>query len=249
MKSRYMKSMWPAIGVVVFALALPPVVDAAEPVVEADAMPGAFSASVALTSEYFFRGISQSDDTPAVQGEIGYGYDFEPVTASIGVWASNVRFTDADIEVDYTASLGGEVEGVSWGVGGIYYNYPGAAGSLNYDYWEVFGTLGYDFKIFSVEVGVNHSPDNFGASGDSTYVAAGVTVPLGKYVDFGFAVGHQAIEKEDVFGVPDYFDFLVSLGINIAGVDFTTAYTDTDLSTSECDDACGQVLFTVAHAS
>ena len=33
-----------------------------------------------------------------------------------------------------------------------------------------------------------------------------------------------------------------------AGVDFMIAYMDTDLSTSECDDACGQVLFTVSHA-
>ena len=143
MKSRYLKSRWPAVGVVVFALALAPVVDAAEPVVEADAMPGAFSGSVALTSEYFFRGISRSDDTD---------------------------------------------------------------------------------------------------------VAAGVSVPLGRYVELGFAVGRPSIEKEDVFGVPDYFDFLVSPGINIAGLEFAIAYTDTDLSTSACDDACGPVLFTVSDA-
>ncbi len=143
MRSRDMKSMWPAIGVVVFALALPPVVDAAGPVVEADAMPGAFSGSVALTSGYFFRGISHSD---------------------------------------------------------------------------------------------------------ATYVAAGATVPLGRYVDPGFAVGHRSIEKEAVFGVRGYFDFLASPGINIAGVEFAIAYTDTDLSTSQCDDACRQVLFPVSDA-
>ena len=47
MKSRDMKSRWPAIGVVVFALALAPAVHAAEPVVEADAMPSAFSVAIA----------------------------------------------------------------------------------------------------------------------------------------------------------------------------------------------------------
>ena len=36
-------------------------------------LPGKFSANVALTSEYLFRGLSQTDDAPAIHG----GFDYE----------------------------------------------------------------------------------------------------------------------------------------------------------------------------
>lgn len=35
-------------------------------------IPGTFSANVAITNEYYFRGLSQTDDAPALQG----GFDF-----------------------------------------------------------------------------------------------------------------------------------------------------------------------------
>ena len=38
-------------------------------------LPGKFSANVALTSEYLFRGLSQTDDAPAIQG--GFDYKIE----------------------------------------------------------------------------------------------------------------------------------------------------------------------------
>ncbi len=45
---------------------------AAEPLVEAKGIPGEVSANFALTSEYFFRGLSQTDDAPALQGGMDY---------------------------------------------------------------------------------------------------------------------------------------------------------------------------------
>ena len=37
---------------------------------EKSKVPGTFSANVGLVSEYYFRGISQNDDTPALQGSL-----------------------------------------------------------------------------------------------------------------------------------------------------------------------------------
>src|SRR5262245_8792596 len=65
-------------------------------------VPGKFSANVALTSEYVFRGISQTDDSPAIQG--GFDWSLEklgslPLGLYAGIWGSNVNFhsTNADI--------------------------------------------------------------------------------------------------------------------------------------------------------
>lgn len=63
--------------------------------------PHVFSANVALTSNYMFRGVSQTDNGPAIQG--GFDYEYAPLNLYIGVWASNVDsssgasiFVDAD---------------------------------------------------------------------------------------------------------------------------------------------------------
>ena len=77
----------------------------AEPVQQAQAaekksmIPGEFSAGVLLTNDYVFRGISQTDDVPAIQGNIDWSHDSG---IHLGMWASNVKFTDASIEIDYT---------------------------------------------------------------------------------------------------------------------------------------------------
>ncbi len=47
-----------------------------------------FSANVALTTNYMFRGVSQTNNGPAIQG--GFDYEYSPYNLYVGVWASNV---------------------------------------------------------------------------------------------------------------------------------------------------------------
>ena len=106
---------------------------AAEDIIAADAFPGTFSGNVALTTEYIFRGISQSDDRGAIQGGLTYAYDFGSVVGSLGIWGSNVNFADASVELDYTATLSGKVREIAWNLGYIYYNYPGSNSNVALD--------------------------------------------------------------------------------------------------------------------
>ncbi len=61
-------------------------------------IPGDFSANVGVFSDYTFRGISQTGDEPAAQGGIDYSLDTgaEGVGLYLGVWGSNVDFSDGD---------------------------------------------------------------------------------------------------------------------------------------------------------
>lgn len=200
-------------------------------------VPGDFSANVALTNDYLYRGISQNDEGPAIQG----GFDYTYKMFSAGIWASPVDFNDGDeanIEIDYYASIGSEISGVSWSVGGIYYSYPGARPNLNYDFYEATAGLGYDFGFASAELSVNYSPEFFGDSGDATYLALAVGIPLGDRFSLNLGAGRQWIDDEAAYGVPDYTDWKAGITTSFKGIDIELAYIDTDLSDRECADGC-----------
>lgn len=227
-------------------------------------IPGSFSANVALTSEYLFRGLSQTDDGPALQG----GFDYEvsvakPVSIYGGVWGSNVDFgesgtgaggsTDgANLEMDLYGGLKGGIgdTGLSWDVGFIYYWYPGADSNLNYDFWEIQGALGYDFGFAAVTASLNYSPENFGKSGDAWYpkFAVDVPVPGVKGLSFSGYVAKQYIEKNSVFGTADYVEWNLGVTYNVLGLfDASVNYSDTDVS-PDADGKEEAVLFTVSRS-
>ena len=224
---------------------------------EKSKVPGTFSANVGLASEYYFRGISQNDDAPALQG----GFDYEislakPVTAYVGVWGSNLDFNEgagvdgASIEIDYYGGLKGNLgdSGIGWDVGFIYYSYPGAASNLNYDFIEAQAALSYDFGIAVVTASINWSPENFGDSGTATYPKLAVDVPIGGTgLTLSGYVARQNIEKNAAFGSPDYTEYNVSVGYTLAGFDMSVTYADTSINPS--GDGNGEaVLFSVSRS-
>lgn len=229
---------------------------AAEPLIDEKAIPGEFSANVALVSEYYFRGISQTDDAPAIQGGFDWSMPLSEGGPSLylGVWGSNVDFNEASgvdgatLETDFYGGLSGSVGDIGWDVGVIYYAYPGADGNLDYDFFEAAVAFSYDFGVASATASVNYSPDNFGGSGTAYYPKLAVDVPVGKYLTLSAHVAKQYIEKNTVFGQPDYVDWSVGGTVNVAGFDLNLTYSDTDLSSSECSDACGMLLFSVSRS-
>ena len=118
--------------------------------------PGTFTGTVALTNDYIFRGISQTDHNPAIQGSINYTLDtgFYGTSVYGGVWGSNLDFNDdaatnnngAHLELDWTFGFTGNIldTGIGYTLGAIYYNYPGARNGLSYDYWEFAPALSYN---------------------------------------------------------------------------------------------------------
>jgi len=238
-----------AAGVLAISL-LTPLAAAAE---EKSPIPGTFSANVGMVSEYFFRGISQTDDAPAVQG--GFDYEIEAakdVTLYAGIWGSNVDFNDgasgATLEIDYYGGLRTAIgeTGLSLDAGFIYYSYPGAAGSLNYDFWEVQAALGYDFGPAAVTASLNYSPENFGESGAAYYWKGAIDIPV-KMFTLSAYLARQNIEDNTAFGSPDYTEWNVSLGTSYAGFDFSLAYSDTNISPAG-DGNSEAVIFSVSRS-
>lgn len=215
-----------------------------------DIIPGEFSGSVALTSEYVFRGISQSDEQPALQGSFDYEHDSGFYA---GLWGSSVDFNDGDeasVETDVYGGVAGEIGNISWDLGGIYYAYPGADSSLDYNFFELALALGYDFEIFSVSASANYSPNYFADSGQSLYSAAYVNVPLPYDFSIDAHAGYQQIDDEAAFGADDYADYSIGLGYNLEGFDLALTYIDTSLDEPGdiADNGENRVLFSVSRS-
>jgi uncharacterized protein (TIGR02001 family) len=84
-----------------------------------------FSGNLTIGSDYRFRGFTQTDYQPTIQG----GVDFSHKSGFyIGNWNSNVSstvFNGAPIEMDFYGGWKTEIGGVGLDIGAIYYYYPG----------------------------------------------------------------------------------------------------------------------------
>jgi len=180
------------------------------------------SASVALSSEYVWRGISQSKSDPAISGSIDVGH-----TSGLyaGIWASNVDFgSDASVEVDYYAGFGGDFgdSGVSYDVGGLYYDYPSEKAL---DFFEVYGSLSYSFLTAGVAytawADTKAAEDNVYYSLDATHDIGQFTVAAGVgYYDFDQVAGPN--------GEDSYTNYHVGVSTEFAGFGLDLTYSDTD---------------------
>lgn len=199
---------------------------------------GEWSGNVALSSEYVWRGVSQSNSDPAISG----GFDYSNGMFYAGTWASNVDFQDepedTNMEIDFYGGIAGETEGgLSWDVGVIYYAYPDAD-TADYDFVELKGALGYTFTSgVSVGGAVFWDPDNQnvyveGSAGYSFTDAFSVDATLGNY---SFDAGG------------DYTNWSVGATYSTpVGIDLGLRYWDTDIkATSIAED---RVVFTISKS-
>lgn len=145
---------------------------AAAPALAQDAAPAAAPAptpeftvtgSVALASQYRFRGISQSDNKPVIQGSLTITHASGFYLSTWGSSASannavNIGGTEIDVYAGYSHALQG---GVTID-GGLYgYLYPGSskAVGISENYYEVYGDVSKVFGPVTAKAGVNWAPN------------------------------------------------------------------------------------------
>jgi uncharacterized protein (TIGR02001 family) len=218
---------------------------AAEP-----ASPHTLTGNVGFYSQYIFRGLTQTNRDPAIQG----GFDYSHSSGFyLGTWGSNISWLrDGSPTPAYSNS--GSLEwdfygGWKWGfapdwtldLGGLYYWYPGDAspGLPKADTFELYA--GLSWKWLSAKFSYAVSNKVFGvADADGTYyVDFGLNVPLGdlsKEMTGWTIFAHYGIQKfrggppsptsnDDLYSYNDW-----KLGISYAlPKDFTIGafYSDT----------------------
>lgn len=207
------------------------------PAMAADESP--ISANVALTTDYVWRGITQTNEEPAIQGGFDYGHSSGLYA---GIWGSNVDFGgDETIELDYYVGYGSEAAGLGYDIGAVYYNYPG---ETDLDWWEVYGSLSKEFGAVSGELGTRLTADYGGTEENGYYVYAAASAPIGAGFNLGGTVGYTDADIDDF---EDWIHWQLGVSTSYAGVDLDLSYHDTNLDDAD-DIADARVVFTVAKS-
>jgi len=195
------------------------------------------SFNLAATSDYVFRGVSQTDEDPAISG----GVDVSKGMFYGGLWASTVDFgDDTSAEYDVYAGVTNDFGPIATDFGVIYYGYLDKPDDPEYGYWEIKGAAEFPAGPATIGASVYYSPDFFGETGEAWYTELGASVAATDALSVGGAVGHQTIADAD-----DYTTW--NFGISYAFSDNVSAdlrYHDTDID--ECDICDERVVATIS---
>jgi uncharacterized protein (TIGR02001 family) len=194
------------------------------------------SYNVALTSDYRYRGLSQSRLDPALQG--GADYVHNPTGFYAGTWLSTIKWTkdlggDGNIEWDiYGGKRGNLSADITYDVGGLYYFYPNNGLGPNANTFELYGQLGYG----PAYVKYSHSLTNLFGTADSKgsgYLDVGANVDVGSGFTLNLHAGHQEVRHNGAFSYTDYkIGVTKDLGVCSVSLAYIKANTSGYLSPS-----------------
>jgi uncharacterized protein (TIGR02001 family) len=192
--------------------------------------------NVSLTSNYVWRGISQTAKQMAIQGGFDYAHGSG---AYVGIWGSNVNFGDtgtpaatdrAQLETDLYAGYKFKAAGLDLDVGLLHYMYPGAAGSFKYDFTEVY--VGATMGPFSAKY-------SYASDFQGTTQEAGSYLDLSASKEFGGITFAAHVGKSFGSGVEaqyagyggEYIDYKLSATKDFGGLGVSLSFTSTDFTT------------------
>ncbi|WP_010542871.1 TorF family putative porin [Sphingomonas elodea] len=211
------------------------------------------SGSVALVSDYRFRGVSQSDKEMAVQGGLTATHE-SGLYAS--VWGSNLAgwgtFGGSNMELDlvggYKLPIGG---GAALDVGVTWYMYPGGASKTDFaePYAKVSGSIG----PVSALAGVAYAPpqqalgnwsntpeSKAGDKKHNLYLWTDVSTavpktPITLKAHLGYSDGNPGLGPNGTSVAPtgSYADWLIGADLALGKVVLGVAYVDTSITKRE----------------
>jgi uncharacterized protein (TIGR02001 family) len=219
----------------------------------ADDAASPLTANVSLTSNYVFRGISQTGGDPAIQG----GFDYTHSSGLyIGTWASNVGWIEdyqgyksGNMEIDvYGGYRGSFASDFSYDLGAIQYTYPGTRnGAVNADTTELYASLGWKWFTAKYSYYVSNQVFGFDKADGSDYWDLSASLPI---AETGLTAGaHWGTFKFKNNSDQDYDDWKVSLAYDMGKLSTATSgmtagvmYTDTNAKKSFWTDGNNEFL-------
>lgn len=175
--------------------------------------------NASLTSDYRFRGVSQTQNAPAVQG----GVDFAHSSGFYaGNWNSSISSElypgAAGVESDVYTGFKKEFGGVKVDAGVISYMYPRATTDTNTN--EVY--VGASFNVLSVKYSRSMS-NYFGVadSKNSSYIQADANVPVASKLSAVAHYGRTSVANNSAL---DYADYNVGAAYDLDGWIFGAKY-------------------------
>lgn len=198
----------------------------------------ALTGNVGLYSQYVFRGISQTNEKPALQGGLDLGHKSG---FYLGAWGSNISWL-SDGNPDVSSSL--ELDfygGYKWALpsdfvadfGAIYYWYPGTypEGYTKPNTTELYA--GLTWKMLGVKYSYAVS-DTFGfPDSDGSYYVEGnlnwdVVDKVNDYIGKITLIGHVGYQSYKSWGAYSYTDWKAGVATDVMGLTVGLVVTGTD---------------------
>lgn len=219
---------------------------------DAPASPHSVTFNVGATSDYIFRGVTQTQHDPALSGGVDYSH------ASgfyAGAWLSNQKWvetgttggsgdqfkSDSNLELDLYGGFKGSLPAeVGYDVGLIHYHYNGDRSGATSDYPTPDTTeayLGLTWKIATLKY--SHVVSDYFIGWGSTNATSGYKTRGSNYLELnamhdlgsGWGVlahiGHQKVERDDL-NFASYSDWKIGVTKDVGFGTVTAAYSDTD---------------------
>jgi len=214
--------------------------------------PISVSGSVALVSDYMFRGVSQTDEAMAIQGGLSVAHESG---FYVGTWATNLAgwgtFGGSNMELDiyggYTAPIGV----ATLDVGLTWYMYPNGADTT--DFAEVSVKLSGDLGPASALVGVAYAPSQkalgnwsntpqsaVGDKEDNLYIWADLSsgipnTPITLKGHLGYSDGNPGLGPNGTSIAPTgtYWDWTLGADLTLGPITLGVAYVDTSISNAD----------------
>jgi len=217
----------------------PAAAPAPAPVAAAPESDWTFTGNVGLFSQYIFRGISQTNEKPALQGGVDLGHKSGFYA---GLWGSNVSWL-SDGNPDVSASL--EVDfygGYKWALpadfvldtGVLYYWYPGSypAGYTKPHTTELYAALTWKWLTAKYSYSVDNKTFGFPDSRGSDYWEINATYDIVDKVNDSIGkvtlFGHYGQQRFKNNGFYDYGDWKVGVSTEVLGLTVGIFGTGTD---------------------
>jgi len=202
---------------------------------EAPAAPAnSWTGSLTLASDYVFRGLTQSNENPALQG----GLEFDAAAgAYAGFWGSSISWlsdysTDAapvssNVELDFYVGYRGKFnDSLGYDVGLYTYVYPGdyPHGFTRANTTEAYGALSWGIASLKY----SHTLTNafgFSSTKNSGYLDLSVNY---EFAPSWLLNAHAGRQRIDGFGAASYSDWKLGVTKNFDKFAFALAYYDTN---------------------
>lgn len=150
------------------------------------------SANIGATSNYVWRGVTQTMDGAAVSGGIDFSHDSG---FYLGAWTSNIDWGKGatGAELDLYAGFSGKMESLDYDLGVIHYNYPNP-NTQDANFTEVYGSISFNIMTFGVNYTVNGESGQAFDSGDIYYYGSAL-FDLNDNWKLKGTVGHYSFDK------------------------------------------------------
>ena len=209
--------------------------------------------NLSLSSDYVFRGISQTDESVQLQGDLSWSH---PVGLYAGVWSTNTNVGGEGNSIEFDPYVGfagpiGDTD-FSYDVGYWHYFYPNSEG--DFDFGEFYAIPTFSTGPWTVDLELWYALDYFGSDFfedvSSLAYAGNVTYAFDQFSVMA-RLGQQTFDEPAELSGQDYVYYDLGVSGDWRGVTLEVSWHDTDGVEPELADpdwADGRLVFGISRA-